>query len=147
MCSSNYILIMVLSSWIHSLNIHAYLSARVSYRIDCLFKLNWYELALLIGFIFIMIISPRILKGSWRTIMIVSGVRLFVRLFFVCFIVCNAFCPLMISLNDWRYEIFVLMSRCATAKKISKKVVFSASGDFLINGPLVSNLYCTEGYC
>ena len=25
---------------------------------------------------------------------------------------------------------FVLMSRCATAKKISKKIVFSASGDF-----------------
>ena len=39
------------------------------------------------------------------------------------------------------------MSRCATEKKISKKVVFSASGDFFrltINGPLVSKLYCTE---
>ena len=32
--------------------------------------------------------SPRILKESWRAIMIVCGVRLFVRLFVVCLFVC-----------------------------------------------------------
>ena len=63
MCSSNYILMMVLSSWIHSLiKLHAYLSVRVSYRIDCLFKLYDEIIFSMDSCLFIMIISPRILR-------------------------------------------------------------------------------------
>ena len=56
---------------------------------------------------YIAFISPRILKESWRAIMIVCGVRLFVCLLVVCLFVCNAFCPPMLSLNNWRYAILV----------------------------------------
>ena len=63
------------------------LSYNVSYRIDCLFKPNDEIYLFLDSYLFIMIISPIILKGSWRAIMIVCGVRLFIRLLFVTFFV------------------------------------------------------------
>ena len=54
---------------------------RVSYRIDCLFKLNDEIYLFLDSNLFIMIISPIILKESWRAIMIVCYVMLCYLLF------------------------------------------------------------------
>ena len=78
------------------------------------------------------VISPRILKESWRAIIIVNVVR---RSSFVVvrrsFVDVTLFpCPPMISLNGWRYEIleeqksFVSTWRCATEKKNPKKSHF-----------------------
>ena len=123
MCSSNYILMIVLSSWIHSLIIlHAFLSVCVSYRIDCLFKLND-EIYLLIGFIFIMIISTRILKF----------------VVFVCsfVVVCNAFCPphdFSERLKIWNFgknkKVLSWWVDVQQQRKFLKKLFFSASCDF-----------------
>ena len=90
-------------------------------------------------------ISPRILKESWRAIIIVNVVRhsSFVRSFVVVRLCSSLFdvtlflCPPMISLNGWRYEILIRTKKfrldvemCNRRKKIRKKSFFRPLGRF-----------------
>ena len=84
-----------------------------------------------------MVISPRILKESWRAIIIVNVVcRSFVRRC-ASFDVTLFLCPPMIFLNGWRYVILVITKKfrldvkmCSRKKKSEKKSFFWPAASF-----------------